>query len=273
MRLKDKTAIVTGAGGGIGRAAALLFAREGARIAVVDINEDAARETASLIKEAGGRAIPLAADVSSSADVKRMIEAAVAALGLPTVLFNNAGLSPSFPKPALVNITEESFDRIIAVNLRGVWLGMKHAIPYMIKAGGGSIVNTASIAALVPCNSAEYAASKAGVLALTRVAAQEYGPFNIRVNAICPGATATPMARRFANANPAGSAASDPKRLERMSVLGRFGTPEEQAKAALFLASDDSSYATGATFVIDGGWTSISLEGSARYVPELSETT
>jgi NAD(P)-dependent dehydrogenase (short-subunit alcohol dehydrogenase family) len=268
MRLKDKTAIITGAGGGIGRASALLFAREGASIAVVDIKEEAARETASLINEAGGRATALAADVSRSDDVKRMVESTIAALGVPTVLFNNAGLSPSFPKPPLVKITEESFDQIIAVNLRGVWLGMKYAIPYMIEAGGGSIVNTASIAAMVACNSAEYAASKAGVLALTRVAAQEYGPFNIRVNALCPGATATPMARRFAAANPAGSAASDPKRLERMTVLGRFAVPDEMAKTALFLASDDSSYATGATFVIDGGWTILSTEGSAHYVPD-----
>src|SRR6202022_1595139 len=126
MRLKDKTAIITGAGGGIGRASALLFAREGASIAVVDIKEEAARETASLIEEAGGRATALAVDVSSSDDVKRMIEATVATLGAPTVLFNNAGLSPSFPKPALVNITEESFDRIISQNLPGVGLGLTH---------------------------------------------------------------------------------------------------------------------------------------------------
>ena len=136
---------------------------------------------------------------------------------------------------------------------------MKHAIPYMIEAGGGSIVNTASIAALIACNSAEYAASKAGVLSLTRVAALEYGPQNIRVNALCPGAIKTPMAARgAAGAAAAGSAASpsgDPKRLARMSALGRFAEPEEVARAALFLASDESSYVTGSTFVIDGGWT------------------
>jgi 3-oxoacyl-[acyl-carrier protein] reductase len=268
MKLQDKIAIVTGAGGGIGRAAALLFAREGAAIAIVDIKLEAAQETAGLIAEAGGRATALAVDVSNSDQVKRMVAETIAALGVPTVLFNNAGLSPGFPKPALVNITEESFDRIMAVNLRGVWLGMKHVIPHMVKAGGGTIVNTASIAAMVACNSAEYAASKAGVLAMTRVAAQEYGPFNVRVNAICPGATATPMAKRFAASNPAGAAASDPKRMERMGVLGRFAVPDEMAKAALFLASDDSSYATGATFVIDGGWTVQSQEGRAYYTPD-----
>ena len=264
MKLGDKTAIITGAGGGIGRAAALLFAREGAGIGVVDTNEKAARETASLITEGGGRAYALTADVSRGDDVKRMVADTAAKLGPPTILFNNAGMSSGFPKPSLVDISEEAFDRMIAVNLRGVWLGMKHAIPYMIEAGGGSIVNTASIAAFIACGSAEYAASKAGVLGMTRVAALEYGPYNIRVNAICPGATATPMAQRAAAAHPTGAAASDPKRLARMGVLGRFAVPDEMAKAALFLASDDSSFATGATFVIDGGWTIWSGEGSSR---------
>jgi NAD(P)-dependent dehydrogenase (short-subunit alcohol dehydrogenase family) len=264
MKLRDKTAIITGAGGGIGRAAALLFAREGARVGIVDTNEKAARETASLISEGGGQACALVVDVSSGDDVKRMVTETAAKLGPATILFNNAGLSSGFPKPSLVEISEAAFDRMIAVNLRGVWLGMKHAIPYMIEAGGGSIVNTASIAALIACGSAEYAASKAGVLGLTRVAALEYGPYNIRANAICPGATATPMAKRAAAAHPTGAAASDPKRLARMGVLGRFAVPEEMAKAALFLASDDSSFATGATFVIDGGWTIWSGEGSSR---------
>ena len=264
MKLRDKTAIITGAGGGMGRATALLFAREGARIAVVDANEKTAQETAALVTEAGGQALALTVDVSKGEDIKRMVADTASKLGPATILFNNAGLSSGFPKPALVDISEEAFDRMIAVNLRGVWLGMKHAIPYMIEAGGGTIVNTASIAAMIACGSAEYAASKAGVLGLTRVAALEYGPHNIRVNAICPGATATPMAKRAAAAHPTGSAASDPKRLARMGVLGRFAVPDEMAKAALFLASDDSSFATGATFVIDGGWTIWSGEGSSR---------
>ena len=267
MKLKDKTAIITGAGSGLGRAAALLFAREGARVSAVDINEGAAHETAALISAAGGRALAFAADVSNAEQVKRYTADTAAALGPATVVFNNAGISSGLPKPSLLDITEEAFDRSIAVNLRAVWLGMKYAIPYMINAGGGSIVNTASISALVVAGSAEYSASKAGVLSLTRVAALEYGPHNIRVNAIAPGAMQTPMAARAAAAMEAkGQKAPslDPKRVARMSVLGRFGTPEEVAHAALFLACDDSSYATGATFVIDGGWTIISSEGTSR---------
>ena len=264
MKLKDRTAIITGAGSGMGRAMALLFAQEGARIGVADINEAAAAETVTLVNAAGGRAQAFACDVSDSASVKNMIAASSKALGPATVLVNNAGLTSGSPKKALCDISEDFFDKIIAVNLRGVWLGMKHAIPYMIEAGGGTIVNIASIAALVVANSAEYAASKAGVLALTRVAAFDYGPNNIRVNAICPGATQTPMAASQQKTNSVPSPSRDPKRLGRMSVLGRFGLPEEIAKAALFLASDDSSYATGGTFVIDGGWTIISSEGTSR---------
>jgi NAD(P)-dependent dehydrogenase (short-subunit alcohol dehydrogenase family) len=264
MKLKDKTAIITGAGSGMGRSTALLFASEGARVSVTDINEAAARETVAMIEALGGRACALGCDVSDSASVKHMVDATAKALGPATVLINNAGLTSGSPKKALCDISEEFFDRIIAVNLRGVWLGMKHAIPYMIEAGGGSIVNIGSIAALVVCNSAEYAASKAGVLSLTRVAAFDYGPNNIRVNTICPGATQTPMAASQQKSSSAVSPSRDPKRLGRMTVLGRFGLPEEIAKAALFLASEDSSYATGATFVIDGGWTIISSEGTSR---------
>jgi NAD(P)-dependent dehydrogenase (short-subunit alcohol dehydrogenase family) len=264
MRLKDKTAIITGAGSGMGRAMALLFAREGARIAVADLNEASALETAAMITNDGGRARALQCDVADSAGVKHMVDATASSLGPATVLVNNAGITSGSPKKALCDISEEFFDRMIAVNLRGVWLGMKHAIPYMIEAGGGSIVNIASIAGLVVCNSAEYSASKAGVLALTRVAAFDYGPNGIRVNAICPGATQTPMAASQQKTQGVGSPSNDPRRLGRMTVLGRFGRPEEIAKAALFLASDDSSYATGATFVIDGGWTVISSEGTSR---------
>jgi NAD(P)-dependent dehydrogenase (short-subunit alcohol dehydrogenase family) len=264
MKLEGKTAIITGAGSGMGRAMALLFAREGARIGVADIDEPAARQTVAMLEAAGARAVAIPCDVSDGASVKRMVDAAASALGPATVLVNNAGLSSGSPKKPLCDITEEAFDRLIAVNLRGVWLGMKHAIPYMVEAGGGSIVNIASIAALVVANSADYAASKAGVLALTRVAAFDYGPSNVRVNAICPGATQTPMAERQRHARTAVSPSDDARRLGRMSVLGRFGWPEEIAKAALFLASDDSSYTTGSTFVVDGGWTIISCEGTSR---------
>jgi 3-oxoacyl-[acyl-carrier protein] reductase len=264
MKLKDKTAIITGAGSGMGRSTALLFASEGARVSVTDINEASAQETVAMITAAGGRACALQCDVADSASVKLMVAATASTLGPATVLVNNAGLSSGSPKKKLCDITEEFFDRMIAVNLRGVWLGMKHAIPYMIEAGGGSIVNIGSIAAMVTCGSAEYSASKAGVLTLTRVAAFDYGPQNIRVNTICPGATQTPMAKRQQQTNTVPSPSTDAKRLARMTVLGRFGLPEEIAKAALFLASDDSSYATGATFVIDGGWMTISSEGNSR---------
>jgi 3-oxoacyl-[acyl-carrier protein] reductase len=264
MKLKDKTAIITGAGSGMGRAMALLSSDQGARIGVADIDEASARETAAMIEKTGGRACALACDVADSASVKHMVEATASTLGPATVLVNNAGITSGSPKKALCDISDEFFDRMIAVNLRGVWLGMKHAIPYMIEAGGGTVVNIASIAGLLVCNSAEYSASKAGVLALTRVAAFDYGPNNIRVNAICPGATQTPMAASQQKTQGAVSPSTDTRRLGRMSVLGRFGLPEEIAKAALFLASDDSSYATGATFVIDGGWTIISSEGTSR---------
>jgi 3-oxoacyl-[acyl-carrier protein] reductase len=264
MKLKEKTAVITGAGSGMGRATALLFAQEGARVAVLDINEAAAHETAAMITAAGGRACAIACDVSNSASFKHAIDATATTLGPATVLVNNAGLTSGSPKKALCDITEEAFDRLIAVNLKGVWLGMKHAIPYMIKEGGGAIVNIGSIAGIVVANSADYAASKAGVLMLTRVAAFDYGPDNIRVNTICPGATATPMAASQRHSAAAVSPSGDKKRLARMSVLGRFGTPEEIARVALFLCSDDSSYTTGSTYVCDGGWTIISCEGTSR---------
>jgi NAD(P)-dependent dehydrogenase (short-subunit alcohol dehydrogenase family) len=164
-------------------------------------------------------------------------------------MYNNAGIEGE--SNFMSNMTEDQFDRVIAINLRGVFLGMKYALPHLIKAGGGSIINQASIAGMIAVRGgAAYSASKAGVIALTRVAALEYGRYNIRVNAICPGAIETPMAQRIRQGQP-----PNPKAIQRISVLGRMAEPEEIAKVALFLASDDSSFATGAPFVIDGGWT------------------
>ncbi|MGH7917011.1 MAG: glucose 1-dehydrogenase [Candidatus Binataceae bacterium] len=249
MKLANKTALITGAGSGMGRAAALLFASEGAKVAVVDINDQQARETAEEIGKRGGAAIALHADVAKSEDVKRMVDDTVARLGAPNVVYNNAGIEGDSAFVAQMN--EEQFDRVIAINLRGVWLGMKYTLPHMIKAGGGSIINQASIAGLVAVRGAvAYAAAKAGVIAMTRVAAFEYGRYNIRVNAICPGAIETPMAQRIRKGQP-----PNPKAVQRISVLGRMAEADEIAKVALFLASDDASFATGAPFVIDGGWT------------------
>ncbi len=249
MKLANKTALITGAGSGMGKATALLFASEGAKIAAVDIVEAQVKETAAEITKNGGQAIALRADVSKSEDVKRMVDETIAKLGVPTIVYNNAGIEGE--SAFMAQMTEEAFDKVIAINLRGVYLGMKYTLPHMVKAGGGSVINQASIAGMVAVRGgAAYCAAKAGVIALTRVAALEYGRYNIRVNAICPGAIETPMAQRIRKGAP-----PDPRAVSRISVLGRMAQAEEIAKTALFLASDDSSFATGAPFIIDGGWT------------------
>lgn len=249
MKLANKIALITGAGSGMGRVASLLFAKEGAKIAAIDIDEKGAHETVRLIEANGGKAIAVKADVSKSADVEAMVAATVEKLGVPNILYNNAGIEGK--AEPIVQLADEDFDRVIAINLRGVWLGMKYAIPHMIKNGGGAIVNTASIAGLIGLrNSSAYCAAKAGVIALTRVAALEYGRYNIRVNAICPGAIDTPMVSRIQ-----GGGTMPERAINRISTLGRIGKPEEIAKMALFLASDDASFATGAPFIVDGGWT------------------
>lgn len=249
MRLAGKVALITGAGSGMGRAASLIFAREGAKLAAVDVNEEAARHTADMIKREGGTAIAIRADVSRASDAEAMLATTERELGGPHVLYNNAGIEGE--AGFLAQLSEEAFDRVIAINLRGVWLGMRAALPRMIKLGGGSIINTASIAGLVAIRgSGAYCAAKAGVIALTRVAALEYGRYNIRINAICPGAINTPMVQRVS-----GAEGMEPRALERISVLGRIGEPEEIARMALFLASDECGFATGAPFIVDGGWT------------------
>jgi NAD(P)-dependent dehydrogenase (short-subunit alcohol dehydrogenase family) len=249
MKLKGKVALITGAGSGMGKATALLFANEGAKVAAADISEAAVESAVREIRQAGGEAIALRADVAKSEDVQRMVAATIERLGAPNVLYNNAGIEGE--SNFMAEMSEAAFDKVIAINLRGVFLGMKYVLPHMVKLGVGSIINQASIAGMVAIRGgAAYSAAKAGVIALTRVAALEYGRYNIRVNCICPGAIETPMAERIRHGEP-----PRPGALKRVSVFGRMGLPEEIAKMALFLASDDSSFATGAPFVVDAGWT------------------
>lgn len=255
-KLEGKVAIVTGAGGGIGQASAILFAREAAAVAAVDLKERELQATVGQIRAEGGSAIGIAADVTKTVDVRRIIDETISTFGVPTIVFNNAGINADNRRP-LTEIPEEDFARTIEVNLKAPWLMMKYVVPHMIAAGGGSIINTASISAFTVASTASYSASKAGLVALTRVAAVELGHHNIRVNALCPGATATPLAsEQRAELKARGPPTAD-EIIDRLSVLGRMGEPMEQAKMALFLASDDSSFATGSPFIVDGGWTCI----------------
>lgn len=255
MKLKDKVAIITGGAGGMGEASAILFAAEGARVTVVDLAEDAAQATVDTIRAAGGTAIALGGDVTRTADVERIVAKTVDELGPPTVLLNNAGTDTE-GKLALHEVSEAAFDRVIEVNLKGPWLMMKHVVPHMIASGGGTIVNTASIGAFIAALTAGYCASKAGLVALSRVGAVQLAQYGIRVNSLCPGATMSPLTRReLAEMEEHGLV--DPTMIQRMSALGRFAEPIEQARAALFLACEDSSFVTGAPLIVDGGWTSL----------------
>jgi NAD(P)-dependent dehydrogenase (short-subunit alcohol dehydrogenase family) len=247
MRLKNKVAIVTGAASGIGRAIAQVFAQERARVIVADINDEGGQETVQLIKARDGEALFLHCDVSVSADVKRMVESAIHSFGGLNILVNNAAYLKDFK--TAVDTAEEEWDLSIDVTLKGVFLCSKSAIPEMIKAGAGSIINIASVGGLVGFASyAAYCSAKGGVIQLTKSLAIDYGRHNIRVNAICPGPIDTPTTPE----------AQDEKlhQWQRdMTVLGRTASPEEVAYPALFLASDESSFVTGSILVVDGGWT------------------
>ncbi len=247
-KLDGKAAIVTGAGSGIGRASALLFAQEGAGVVVADLNEEGARETAKQIEEAGGKAVAVRVDVSQPAEVEAMVRTAVESFGRLDVLFNNAGIDG---EPGMVaDSSIDNWHRVIAVNLTGVYLGMKYGIAAMLKTGGGSVISTSSIAGLVGFPAmAAYCASKGGVIQLTKAVALEYARQGVRVNAICPGVIATPMVEHVMKSSPGMVEA-----VTAQTPLGRMGKPEEVAKLALYLASDDSAFCTGAVFVIDGGW-------------------
>ena len=257
MRLAGKIAIITGSAGGMGQASAVMFAKEGARVACIDLSEQNNADTMAQIAAIGGTAISIGADVTRTADVERIVARTVTELGLPNILFNNAGADTE-DKQSILKIDEAAFDRVVEVNLKGPWLMIKHVAPKMIEAGGGSIINTASIGAFIAASSAGYCASKAGLVGLTKVAAVELARHGIRVNTLCPGATETPMAKhRRMEMEKAGMPTSNAI-IDRMGVLGRLAEPDEMAKMALFLASDESSFATGADFVNDGGWLAMS---------------
>jgi len=247
MRLQDKVAVITGGAGGIGKASALLFAREGAKVVVVDLKQDAAEAVA---KEIGGNARAFAADVSKAKDAEAMIAFGEKTFGRVNVVFNNAGVF--HPKDdSVTNTPEDIWNLVIDINLKGVFLGCKYAIPALLRAGGGSIINTASFVAVMGAAAPQiaYTASKGGVRAMTREIAVEFARKNIRANSLCPGPVETPLLAELL---------SDPARRQRRLVHippGRFARPEEMANAALFLASDESSYVNGSTFLVDGGIT------------------
>jgi NAD(P)-dependent dehydrogenase (short-subunit alcohol dehydrogenase family) len=250
MRLNGKVALITGAAGGMGRLAAETFAREGAAVIATDLSAEGLRETEANVRGAGGRILALAGDVSRAADVQRWVNDGVREFGKLDVLHNNAGIFPD-DDGSVVDTDEDAYQRVIDVNLKGVYLCCKYGVPELIKAGGGSIVNVASFVALVGCTVPQdaYTASKGAVLSLTRSLAVQYGPHGVRANAICPGPIETPLLRELLRDETARN-----KRLSRIP-LGRFGRAEDIVYAALYLASDESSWTTGTTFVVDGGIT------------------
>jgi NAD(P)-dependent dehydrogenase (short-subunit alcohol dehydrogenase family) len=246
-KLDGKVALITGAGSGIGRATAVLFAKEGAKVAVVDYVPRGGRETVRMIKKAGGEAVFIEADVSKAADVERMVKTTVNKYGRIDILHNNAGITGRII--SMIEFTEDEWDSVLDTNLKGVFLGSKYAIPLMLDQGGGIIINTASTAGLLATRGmAAYSAAKAGLILLTKAMALEYGKQNIRVNCICAGGIQTPMTEPWMPAKTSREIVVPGQPLERM------GQPEEVARAALYLACDDSSFVTGSTLVVDGGW-------------------
>jgi len=243
-----KVALVTGASSGIGRATALAFAREGAKVVVSDVVVDGGNETVQLIKKAGGEAIFVKADVAETADVESLVQQTVATYGRLDCAHNNAGISG--PLTTVTDTAESKWDRVIAINLKGVWMCMKYELQHMSKQGSGAIVNTASGAGLVGIAGASaYVASKHGVLGLTKTAALEYAKQGIRVNAVCPGVIETPMVQRLTDRHPSAAEA-----MVAGHPIGRVGKPEEIAEAVIWLCSEAASFVTGLAMSVDGGY-------------------
>lgn len=247
--LEGKVALVTGGSTGIGRATALTFAREGATVAVADVAAREGEETVRLITDAGGSARFIEADVSAAQDVEAMVGMTVDSFGRLDIAFNNAGIEGDMGISSH-EYTEEAWDRVIAVNLKGAWLSMKHEIAAMLKTGGGAIVNTSSIWGLVGVQgAAAYVASKHGIAGLTKAAALEYAGQGIRINAVNPGPIRTPMVDRFIDNVPGAE-----EQMIAKQPNGRLGLPEEVAEAVLWLCSDAASFVVGHTMVVDGGY-------------------
>ncbi len=245
--MQGKVALITGGGSGIGRAASMAFARGGAKVVIGDVVAEGGNRTVELIKDTGGEAIFVPTDVTVGREVERLVKATVDTYGGLDYAYNNAGIEGA--QKGLVDCTEEEWQRVIAINLTGVWLSMKHEIPAMIRRGGGSIVNTSSVMGLVGAPSIPaYIASKHGVAGLTREAALEFAKSKIRVNAVCPGAIRTPMIERII----AGGATE--KDLAAPQAIPRLGRPEEIAAAVVWLCSDAASFVTGVAMPVDGGW-------------------
>jgi NAD(P)-dependent dehydrogenase (short-subunit alcohol dehydrogenase family) len=251
MRLRDKVAVVTGAGGGMGRVAAVTFAREGAKIAVADVSATGGQHTVREITDAGGEAFFVQADMGSDADVKGLMDGTMERYGALHVLYNNAGIMPN-EDASITEMTDQTFALVMDVNLKGAGFACKHAIPHMIASGGGSIVNIASFVALLGCSVPQdvYTMSKGGLIALTKSLAVQFAKQGIRANAICPGPIETPMLRQLWSSEEARNL-----RLNRIP-LGRFGAAEDIVYLGLYLASDEASWTTGAVMVVDGGITS-----------------